>query len=266
MAQLTERQTIQAPTEAANWRRHPYVWIALLLGAAVGWIVTAQQASQMAGMGDMAGMAGMRPAATSLVVFLPVWVAMMVAMMFPAMAPVISLVSAVGRKQRQGGGTATPTAVFIAGYLIIWTLFGLGAFLLSLAVPSIDMAAGGVKSDSAPAAGAILVFAGLYEWSPIKNACLRHCRSPLGTFMRLWRNGWIGALRLGIVHGAYCLGCCWGLMLVLFAVGLMNLTAMVLLSAIIFAQKVLPYGKYLGRIAGVALVVAGLAVALPSVL
>jgi len=252
--------------DTSGWRRHPHVWIALLLIAALGWIVSIQQASSMAGMsqhsGEMGGMAGSH---TSAVVSLPVWVAMMAAMMFPAIAPVVSLFGAVGRKKRRDGNNAVPTLIFVAGYLVVWSLFGVGAYLLSLAVPSVDMVAPGIKSRSLVAAGLVLAAAGLCEWSPLKAACLRHCRSPLGTFLSLWRDGWAGALRMGIVHGAYCLGCCWGLMLVLFAVGLMNLTAMVLLTVLIFAQKALPYGDLIGKAAGLVLLTTGLAFVLAPV-
>jgi predicted metal-binding membrane protein len=247
----------------AAWRRHPYVWVALLLAAALGWAVTIQQAIGMAGLsGAGSGMAAMSPSPAPALVFLPVWVAMMAAMMFPAIAPVVSLVSTAGQKRRAAGGRAVPNVVFVAGYLAIWTLFGVAAYLLSLAVPAVGMAGPGLKSDSAVLAGLILIFAGLYEWGPLKGACLRHCRSPLGTFLQLWRDGWAGAFRMGVVHGTYCLGCCWGLMLVLFAEGLMNLTAMVLLAAVIFAQKVLPRGELIAKGTGVALVAAGLAFAL----
>ena len=246
--------------ESASWRRHPYIWSALLLGAALGWIVTIQQAGAMTAPGS--GMSGMMTAHTAAAVFVPVWIAMMAGMMFPAIAPVVSLVSAVNRKQREGGNRATSTAVFVAGYLVVWTLFGCGAYLLSLVVPSLDMAAAGIKSANSLIAGLILIGAGVYEWSPLKEACLRHCRSPLGVFIRYWRNGRIGAVRMGIIHGALCLGCCWGLMLVLFAVGLMNLYAMVALAAVIFAQKVLPHGESIGKATGVALVITGLVFAL----
>jgi predicted metal-binding membrane protein len=269
---------MQSPAPWRVWRSNPAIWSILLLAAALGWVVTVQQALSMAGMsadtngmsGSMSSMPGsmqdVTPSPTSLLVFLPVWVAMMSAMMFPAIAPVVTLVSAAGRKRRLSGGRGDPAAVFVAGYLFVWTLFGLAAYLLSLAIPSLDMAAPGIRSANPLIAGLILIAAGLYEWSPLKSVCLRHCRSPLGAFVTLWRDGWYGAFRMGVVHGSYCLGCCWGLMLVLFAVGLMNLTAMVLLAGAIFAQKVLPRGDLISRAVGAALVLTGLGVTFAPVL
>ena len=103
----------------------------------------------------------------------------------------------------------------------------------------------------------VLIAAGLYQWSPLKNLCLRHCRSPLAIIVHGWRDGYLGALRMGIVHGAYCVGCCWGFMVILFAVGLMNLGWMILLTGLIFAEKVVPRGVLIGKAAGVVLVLLG---------
>jgi len=245
-----------APQEAARSRSSSTsVWIALLLLAAAGWAVVALQVRAMGQMPP--GMDAMAPAPVTLLLFLPVWIAMMVAMMFLSVAPVVSLFAAAGRTRREAGGRATPVWVFVAGYLAVWSLFGLGAFLLSLAVPALGMAANGLRDVSALAGGAVLILAGLYQWSPLKQVCLRHCRSPLGVLVHRWREGRAGAFRMGFAHGAYCVGCCWGLMLVLFAVGLMNLVAMVALTGVIFAEKVVPHGPLIGKVAAGALVLYG---------
>lgn len=241
-----------------GWRGNPQVWVALLLAAALGWIVTIYQAGSMTGMTAGAGEIGsMRHAHASALVFLPAWVAMMAGMMLPAIAPVVSLVGGIGRKRRDAGERSVPRPVFVAGYLAVWTLLGVGVYLLSLAVSAAEVTAIGLRADSRVGAALVLMLGGLYEWTPLKKACLRHCRSPLGIFMKLWRDGWLGAFRLGFLHGALCLGCCWGLMLVLFAVGLMNLTAMVLLATVIFAQKVLPFGEFISKVSGAVLLLAG---------
>jgi predicted metal-binding membrane protein len=143
--------------------------------------------------------------------------------------------------------------------LAVWSLFGVVAYLLSLIVPAIGMAATGLRADSPMAAGIVLGFAGLYQLSPLKRICLHHCRSPLAALMHHWRDGRGGALRMGVSHGAYCLGCCWGLMLVLFAVGLMNVGWMLALTVVIFAEKVLPYGELVSKLTAIALVCFGLA-------
>lgn len=238
-------------------RTRVLLWLVLLALAAAGWTITVSQAR---GMGSMAGMPatpGTNPAA----LFLPVWISMMAAMMFPSVVPMVLLFATVGHNRRRAGGPAVPPWVFLAGYLAVWSLFGVGAYLLSLAVPAVGMMAPGLRVSSPVAAGTVLVLAGVYQWSPWKGVCLRHCRSPLGFLLQSWRDGYGGAFLMGFTHGAYCVGCCWGLMVVLFAVGLMNLGWMVLLAAVIFAEKVLPYGPLTARLTGLGLVVFGLATA-----
>ncbi len=247
------------PTEteqtATSQRPNPTVWVALLLLAAAGWTVVLLQ---VRGMGQMdQGMAELSPQPASLLLFLPVWVSMMAAMMFPVVAPVVSLFAAISRRRQAAGEQAASPVTFLAGYLAVWTLFGVAAYLLSLAAPAIGMAAPGLRAYSPVAAGLLLILAGVYQWSPLKQVCLRHCRSPLSVIMHGWREGAGGAFRMGAGHGVYCLGCCWGLMAVLFAVGLMNLLAMLLLTAIIFAEKVVPRGPVIGKAAAVGLVLFG---------
>lgn len=250
------------------------VWLALILLAAIAWTVIILQVQAMpqpepgmaampAGleMPDMAmqrGMATMATEPASLLFFLPLWVSMMVAMMFPAVAPVVSLFATLSRRRREIGQPAAPAWIFLAGYLAVWSLFGLGAYLLSLVVPALGMMASGLRVDSPLTAGLVLIFAGLYQLSPLKQVCLHHCRSPLSVILHGWRDGNQGAFRMGFVHGAYCLGCCWGLMLVLFAVGLMNLLWMIILTVVIFAEKVLPYGALVARLTALALILFGL--------
>lgn len=238
--------------------RRPQIllWLVVLLLAGIGWVITVIQSR---GMGGMADMPGMTPGPDPVLLFLPVWVSMMVAMMFPSVAPMVSIYAAVGRNKRSGGVSAVPTWVFLAGYLAVWTLFGVGAYLLSLAVPAVGMAAPGLRTHSPLVGGIVLVLAGLYQWSPFKGVCLRHCRSPLGFLLHSWRDGYRGAFSMGFTHGAYCAGCCWGLMVVLFVVGLMNLGWMVLLAAVIFAEKVFRHGPLIARVAGLGLVLFGLA-------
>jgi predicted metal-binding membrane protein len=245
-------------TEAPELSKRPptLLWLPLLLLAGIGWTITALQAREMGTMADMRGMA-MGPSPAPL--FLAVWVSMMVAMMFPSVAPMVSIFSTVGRNRRSAGGSAVPTWVFLAGYLAVWSLFGVGAYLLSLAVPAVGMSAPGLRTYSPLVGGIVLVLAGLYQWSPLKGVCLHHCRSPLGFLLHSWRNGYGGAFLMGFTHGAYCVGCCWGLMVVLFAVGLMNLGWMVLLAAVIFAEKIFRHGPLIGRLAGLGLVLFGLA-------
>lgn len=241
------------------------IWLALLLLTAIAWTIIVMQAQAMdrtdQGMNGMAmnqGMAEMVTQPESLLFFLPLWVVMMVAMMFPAVAPVVSFFDALSHKRRDQGLPAAPTWIFLSGYLVVWGLFGLGAYLLSIIVPALGMMAAGLRVDNPVAGGLVLIFAGLYQLSPLKQVCLKHCRSPLSVILHGWRNGPGGAFRMGFVHGTYCLGCCWGLMLILFAVGLMNLLWMIILTVVIFGEKVLPYGFLVVRLTALALILFGL--------
>ncbi len=237
-------------------RTRTTVWLTLLLVAALAWVVVIQQTQMIASVNE--GMAAMEAGPVSLLLFLPVWVSMMVAMMFPAVAPVVSLFATISSKRRAANQPAAPTWMFLIGYLFVWSLFGIGAYLLSLVIPAIGMMAGGLRVDSPVAAGVVLIVAGLYQLTPLKHVCLRHCRSPLSVILHGWHDGYGGAFRMGFKHGAYCLGCCWGLMLVLFAVGLMNLVWMVLLTIAIFIEKVFSQGPLISRVIALALVIFGI--------
>jgi len=232
------------------------VWLTLLLLAAIAWVVLFQQTQMIASVNE--GMAAMDAGPVSLLLFLPLWVTMMVAMMFPAVAPVVSLFATISSKRRAASQPAAPTWIFLIGYLFVWSLFGIGAYLLSLVVPAIGMMAAGLRLDNPVAAGIVLICAGLYQLSPLKQVCLRHCRSPLSVILHGWHDGYGGAFRMGFKHGAYCLGCCWGLMLVLFAVGLMNLVWMVVLTVAIFVEKVFSQGPLISRLIALALVLFGI--------
>ena len=238
------------------------VWVALLVLTALAWAVTVFQAGSRTGMSGMSGMfsmSGMPPTSSPAAPFLSAWIAMMVAMMFPSVAPAVTAVATVGITRRQVGERVAPAWVFLLGYLAVWGVFGAGAYLLSLIVPDVSMTAPGLRATSPIIAGSILIVAGTYQWSRMKRSCLEHCRSPLVFLQQAWRGGAAGALRLGIAHGAQCVGCCGGLMVVLLAVGLMNLGWMVALAAVFFAEKVIPHGLLAGRVAGAALFIRGVA-------
>jgi predicted metal-binding membrane protein len=188
----------------------------------------------------------------SLGFYLGVWVTMTAAMMLPSVAPVTFAYTQVSRRAR--GGTTS----FLAGYFVAWTGYGLVAYAVYRALrPEF------LRWDSGGryVAGAALATAGLYELTPFKSVCLRHCRAPLHFVLGRWHPGRLGALCMGTEHGAYCVGCCFGLMLVLFVVGLMSLAWMALVAALVFAEKVLPLGDRLPRVVAAALVAGGLGVA-----
>ncbi len=222
-----------------------------LLGAAlVAWIVTYQRMHGMdAGPGTDLGGLGW---------YVGVWVTMMAAMMLPSVAPMVLTFRQISRQRARAGHRAVPTWIFLAGYLVAWTGYGLVAYGIYRALKAAAPGFLGWDEGGPYVAGGALVAAGLYELTPLKEVCLRHCRGPLHFVLGGWRPGEAGALRMGVEHGLYCVGCCWGLMLALFALGVMSLTWMAAIAAIVFAQKVLPYGDRLTPVVAVALVAAGI--------
>jgi predicted metal-binding membrane protein len=221
---------------------------ALLVCAAAGWLFTAEQAASMSGMGGMAMLgAGL---------FLAIWVVMMVAMMFPAVAP---MVLAHARIVRSRGEGALPTISFVAGYLVVWTAAGLVPLaVIQLLGSSIASPLGGWLPRLG---GAVILLAGGYQLTPLKNACLRACRSPLGFLMTHdFGGGAPAAARAGMSHGLFCLGCCWALMAVLAVLGLMNVAWMAVFAVVFFLEKNWRQGVMLARVVGAACIVIGTAV------
>ncbi|MHB8613175.1 MAG: DUF2182 domain-containing protein [Candidatus Dormibacteraceae bacterium] len=220
---------------------------ALLVCAAAAWLVTAVQASSMSGMGGVAMLgAGL---------FLLTWLVMMVAMMFPSVAPIVLTHARVVRSRGEG---AAPTVSFVLGYLVVWTAAGLVPLAVIQLLGSSIGAPLGVWLQRL--AGAVVLLAGAYQLTPLKDACLRACRSPLGFIMSHdFGGGAPAAARTGMSHGLYCLGCCWSLMAVLAMLGLMNLAWMALFAVVFFLEKNWRQGVMLSRIVGVTCVVLGAA-------
>jgi predicted metal-binding membrane protein len=202
----------------------------------------------------------------SFTTFLIAWAVMMSAMMFPAVAPLLLLYHAMASQRSSGGGAIAPTWVFVVGYLLVWTTAGaLTWALVQLGVDLGSRLGSADRSTWAPIAlGATLIVAGIYQFSPLKSTCLRQCQSPVGFLMTHWRAGYRGAVRMGLVHGAYCLGCCWAIFAVLVAAGVMSLAWMLLLTLIVFAEKVLPLRAWSPRAVGIAFLALGLLVAAGS--
>lgn len=199
--------------------------------------------------------------------FLAMWVAMMVAIMFPTAAPMILTFATVQRGKRERGQAFVPTWVFMGAYLLVWSVFGVVAYAAALGAEALAMNSMWLMENSGRIGGLLLVLAGLYQLSPLKTACLNKCRTPLSFIMTSWRDGKAGAFRMGLEHGWYCMGCCWLLFLILFPLGVMNIAAMVLLTALIFAEKALPVGLRVAQGAAVALVLYGaLVMVMPELL
>ncbi|MFI5268239.1 MAG: DUF2182 domain-containing protein [Chloroflexota bacterium] len=241
---------------------------ALLLLAAGAWAVLIRQAGIGDGMAMGAGGLMMGMAAP---LFLAIWIVMMVAMMFPTAAPMILMFAAIADGKHQRGQPFAPTWIFVSAYLLVWSLFGIVAYTLALGAERLAAAAPWLVMHGAQVGGALLILAGIYQLLPLKQVCLAKCRSPLQFVLGSWRDGRGGAFRMGLAHGAYCLGCCWLLFLLLFPLGVMNIAAMAVLTALIFAEKSLPAGRRIGQVAAAALIIFGIVVlllpaALPAVL
>ena len=190
--------------------------------------------------------------------YLGIWVTMMAAMMLPSATPMVLLFSKVSEQSSRRPGVAT--VLFVTGYLIAWTAYGLVAFGLFRLVRTVDPAF--LAWGRAEITGAAIALAGIYQLTPLKRTCLRHCRTPLSFVMHHWHGGAGGAVRMGIEHGAWCVGCCWALMVLLFAVGVMSITWMLVVAAIVFAEKVLPIGEQVAKVLAVVLIAFGIWVAL----
>jgi predicted metal-binding membrane protein len=185
------------------------------------------------------------------------WAVMMAAMMLPSAAPMILLVATVHRRRPDRGSPAAATAIFAAGYLLVWTLFSVAAALSQWGLHQAALLSPDMASTSPVLGGLLLMVAGTYQWLPVKAACLSRCRSPIGFLTSEWREGRAGALVMGARHGLFCLGCCWALMLLLFVGGVMHLPWVAAIAALILVEKLAPAGVWAGRLAGVGLVVWG---------
>jgi predicted metal-binding membrane protein len=233
-------------------RQRSLILIALLTLASICWVLVVRQAGMTVGMGPTMGMTAP--------LFLAAWVAMMVAMMFPTAAPMIMMFATVSAGKRQRDQPFVPTWIFVGSYLVVWLAFGLLAYGAAVGADALSKQWIWLM-DNAPRLGGLLLFvAGVYQLSPLKNVCLAKCRSPLSFILTSWRDGHAGAVWMGLKHGAYCLGCCWLLFAILFPLGIMNVAVMVALTLLIFAEKTLPVGPMIGRLAGTGLIAYGLLV------
>jgi len=188
------------------------------------------------------------------------WIVMMVAMMLPSAAPTILLYTTIAHKRHPATPRPGASTMFALGYVAVWCAFSLLAVSLQFALEQAALMSSMMEVTSIAVAGTLLVAAGVYQWMPLKQACLRHCRSPLDFIVTHWRDGVSGAFRMGARHGVYCLGCCWAMMLLLFVGGIMNLAWIAGLALFILLEKLVPAGQWIGRVAGLVLVAWGIAV------
>lgn len=241
--------------------RRDRLWVLLGLAGVVGlaWVYLVREAAAMDAMAaeaamhaamGMAGMADMTPRDFSDVLALFVmWTVMMAGMMLPSAAPVIVLV--LGLYRRRGDRQARLASVtFVTGYILTWTAFSAAAAAAQVVLHRTALLGTDMRLQSAAVSGIVLLAAGIYQWLPLKNRCLTHCQSPLSFLTRYWREGPMGGLTMGMRHGAFCVGCCWALMALLFVLGVMNLLWVAALAAFVLIEKVLPRGAIVGRVAG----------------
>jgi predicted metal-binding membrane protein len=236
---------------------------ALVAVATISWALLARSATVMSTMqGDglfmSLAMAMMEPAAPApyLGASALMWVVMMIAMMTPAVLPVALAFLRLDRSRGEAR-VGNDGVLFVSGYLLVWSAFALGATLVQWGLHRAALLHTDMLAAGPTLAGVILLVAGMYQLTPFKAACLAHCQTPLGFLLSHWQSGAAGALRMGIHHGTYCLGCCWALMLVMFASGVMSVAAMAVLSLVILVERLLPAGPWATHVPGAALIAWG---------
>jgi predicted metal-binding membrane protein len=185
------------------------------------------------------------------------WMVMMVGMMLPAATPMILFFAAFARRSRAQGHRVAPTGAFVAGYVAIWSAFAFFATGLQWALDRAAALSPHMATINPAFGGTILIAAGLYQWTPLKDACLGHCRSPVAFLSSHWRRGVSGALRMGVEHGAFCVGCCWALMALLFVGGVMNLLWVAAITIAVLTEKLASIGGWIARGLGTALILGG---------
>jgi predicted metal-binding membrane protein len=228
-------------------------------------VVTAHRmATGPAGMGGqsmppmMDAMTGVQPwTATEFGLRLAMWAVMMVAMMVPTAAPMTLMYAAVARKAATQRSPLPPTFVFVTGYITMWTIFSVVATIAQHALDRAALLSPTMVASSARFGAALLVAAGIYELTPLKNACLKNCRTPAHFMSRYWRTGGLGAFRMGLRLGVYCVGCCWILMALLFVGGVMNLVWIAAIAIFVLLEKTIPFGDVGGKVAGATMILVG---------
>jgi len=240
----------------------PVILSALLAlsGLAWLWLIWLGRGMAEQDMASMPGMAMHMPSAWTATRFgltFAMWWVMMIGMMLPGAAPMILMFATVNRNKRASGQDFVPVSVFTLGYLLVWGLFSAGATVAQCALDQLAMLSASLATISPSVGGALLIAAGIYQFTPLKQACLRHCRSPVAFVLNRWQDGRAGALRMGVEHGTFCLGCCWVLMALLLVVGAMNLLLAAAIAAFVLVEKLLAGGAWIGRLGGVAMIAVG---------
>jgi predicted metal-binding membrane protein len=244
-----------AGTASAAQKRDRRVIIAgLVFLTGLSWAYLFYLAADMGGMG-MAAMPQVASwdAADVFLTFL-MWAVMMVAMMTPSASPMILMFARLAGQRRESERSVVSTNLFWLGYLLVWTGFSALAALFQWLLHEAALISPMMVTTSPFLGAAILLAAGIFQLTPLKNLCLAHCRTPMGFLITEWREGKAGAVKMGINHGRFCLGCCWSLMALLFVAGVMNLLWVSIIAAFVLIEKIAPQGEWVGRVAGILLV------------
>jgi predicted metal-binding membrane protein len=235
--------------------------LAVIVAAAWIWMIHEAREMSLTGMSECVGMQMGNMdggwSAGALVPLFLMWAGMMVAMMLPSATPMILTFAAVSRNRCRQERPYVPVTIFVAGYVAIWTAFSVLAALAQWLLHRQALLSPAMASRSAWLGGVILLAAGVFQFTPLKHACLAHCRAPFEFIMTRWREGPGGAFRMGVEHGLFCAGCCWALMGLLFVAGVMNILWIAALSLIVGLEKLLPRGLWLSSATGAVLTVWG---------
>jgi len=199
---------------------------------------------------------------TDFVLLFIMWFVMMIAMMTPSVTPLVLIFTLINRKRQQGQNPFVPSVYLLSGYFLIWAAFSLLATLLQWSLQQVSLLNPEMVTTNKILGGSILIFAGVFQFTSLKNTCLRTCQTPISFIHQHWKEGKSGALRMGIKNGIYCLGCCWILMLLLFVSGIMNILWIAIISLFVLTEKVLSSVKIISVIAGIALVAYGIIILL----
>jgi predicted metal-binding membrane protein len=235
----------------------------LALITALSWAYVASLASDMRNMEMATEMAMPQMQAwggANFALTFVMWAVMMVAMMTPSAAPMILMFAGVNRRRREQQVPYVPTSVFLLGYLVVWAAFSVLATAAQWGLHTVSLLSPMMVSTTPVLGGILLLVAGIYQWTPLKHACLSKCRSPLGFVLNEWREGRWGAFLMGLKHGSYCTGCCWSLMSLLFVAGVMNLLWIAAIAGFILLEKAAPAGQRMGQAAGVLMIAGGVVV------
>ena len=220
-----------------------------LAWAAMAWQALAMMPMDASG-GAAAGMAEPPPALVDFLLIYLMWVVMMVAMMVPGASPMIAVFAAINRRRREEGSPWVRTTVFVLGYLGAWSIFGATAAIVQVMLDDTGLLTPMMESSSMTLSAALFAAAGLYQWTPLKDVCLRRCRTPIGFVLTEWRDGPAGAVVMGLRHGLFCVGCCVAIMGLLFAVAVMDLRWVAAITVLVTLEKLLPWPRFWRHLTG----------------